>query len=76
MYNKAVVKGFSRFFFLLFDPLLVLPPSMIDEVRSHIEQLLSAGIIRKSKSPFASNVVFSKKNKKKTGWYHQDVCGL
>lgn len=34
---------------------------MIDEVRSHIEQLLSAGIIRKSKSPFASNVVLVKK---------------
>lgn len=34
---------------------------MIDEVRLHIEQLLSAGIIRKSKSPFASNVVLVKK---------------
>ncbi|XP_062585806.1 uncharacterized protein LOC134247460 [Saccostrea cucullata] len=38
-----------------------IPLSMIDEVRTHIEQLLSAGIIRKSKSPFASNVVLVKK---------------
>lgn len=36
-------------------------PSMIDEVRLHIEQLLSAGIVRKSRSPFASNVVLVKK---------------
>lgn len=36
-------------------------PSTIDEVRSQIEQLLSTGIIRKSKSPFASNVALVKK---------------
>ena len=34
---------------------------MIDEVRSHLEQLLSADIIRKSFSPFASNVVLVRK---------------
>lgn len=34
---------------------------MIDEVRNHIEQLLAAGIIRPSKSPFTSNVVLVRK---------------
>lgn len=38
-----------------------IPPSMIDEVRRHIEELLSSGIIRKSKSPYASNVVLVRK---------------
>ena len=38
-----------------------IPPSMIDEVRQHIEELLSGGIIRKSKSPWASNVVLVRK---------------
>lgn len=38
-----------------------IPPAMIDEVRSHLEQLLAAGIIRKSHSPFASNVVLVRK---------------
>ena len=33
------------------------PPSMLDEVRDHIGQQLSAGIIRRSHSPFLSNVV-------------------
>ena len=41
-----------------------IPPSMFDEVRNHLQQLLSAGIIRRSHSPFASNVVLVKK---KTG---------
>ena len=36
-------------------------PMMIDEIRKHLEQLLSAGIIRKSKSPWASNVVLVRK---------------
>lgn len=30
---------------------------MFKEVRDHLQQLLTAGIIRKSKSPFSSNVV-------------------
>jgi hypothetical protein len=34
---------------------------MIDEVRQHLEQVLSCGIIRKSKSPWASNVVLVRK---------------
>ncbi|MCG8048820.1 MAG: DDE-type integrase/transposase/recombinase, partial [Candidatus Thiodiazotropha taylori] len=38
-----------------------IPPSMIDEVRSHLEQLASCGIIRPSHSPWASNVVLVRK---------------
>ena len=38
-----------------------IPPMMIEEVRQHLEQLLSAGIIRKSKSPWASNIVLVRK---------------
>lgn len=32
-------------------------PGMVDEVRQHIEQLLSCGLIRKSKSSYASNFI-------------------
>ena len=39
----------------------IIPPAMIDEVRRHIEELLSSGVIRKSKSPWASNVVLVRK---------------
>ena len=38
-----------------------IPPMMIEEVRQHLEQLLSAGIIKKSKSPWASNIVLVRK---------------
>jgi hypothetical protein len=38
-----------------------IPPSMIDEVRAHLEQLLSCGVIRPSKSPFASPIVLVRK---------------
>ena len=38
-----------------------IPPAMIDEVRSHIEQLAASGIIRPSHSPWASNVVLVRK---------------
>ena len=38
-----------------------IPPAMIDEVRSHIEQLAAGGIIRPSHSPWASNVVLVRK---------------
>ena len=42
-----------------------IPPAMIDEVRAHIEQLASSGIIRPSHSPFASNVVLVRKKDNK-----------
>jgi len=38
-----------------------IPPSMYEEVKSHIHQLLRAGIIQKSHSPWSSNVVLVKK---------------
>jgi len=38
-----------------------IPPGMIEEVRKHLEQLLAGGVIRKSKSPFASNIVIVRK---------------
>ena len=38
-----------------------IPPSMYDPVRSHIQELLAAGVIRRSHSPWASNVVLAKK---------------
>lgn len=38
-----------------------IPPGMIDEVRSHIQQLLSCRMIRKSHSLWASNVVLCQK---------------
>lgn len=36
-------------------------PSMFKEVRDHLQQLLTAGIIRESKSPFSSNIVLVRK---------------
>jgi hypothetical protein len=41
-----------------------IPPGMVDEVRQHIEQFLACGLIRKSKSLYASNVLVRKKNGK------------
>ena len=38
-----------------------IPPGMIEEVRLHLRQLLDSGVIRPSKSPFASNVVLVRK---------------
>lgn len=34
-----------------------IPPRMYVEVRNHLQQILDAGIIRRSHSPFASNIV-------------------
>ncbi|KAH3851362.1 hypothetical protein DPMN_093842 [Dreissena polymorpha] len=39
-----------------------IPPSMIEEVRKHLENLLASGVIRRSKSPWASAVVICRKH--------------
>ena len=39
-----------------------IPPGMYAEVRQHIKSLLDGGIIQKSKSPWASNVVVPEEN--------------
>ena len=38
-----------------------IPQSMFNEVKEHLDQLLTAGIIQKSKSPWSSNVVLCRK---------------
>ena len=38
-----------------------IPPSMIDELRNHLQLLMTSGVIRKSRSPWASNIVLCRK---------------
>jgi hypothetical protein len=38
-----------------------IPPAMYKEVRLHLKELLEAGVIRKSHSPWASNIVLVRK---------------
>ena len=38
-----------------------IPPSMYQEVKNHLQQMLQAGVIRHSKSPWASNMVLVRK---------------
>lgn len=38
-----------------------IPPSAYDELREHLNELLNAGIIKKSKSPYCSNIVMVRK---------------
>ncbi len=38
-----------------------IPPAMIEEVREHLQEMLDLGVIRRSESPYASNVVLVKK---------------
>jgi len=38
-----------------------IPPNLIEEVKYHIQEMLSIGVIRKSQSPFSSNVVIVRK---------------
>ncbi|XP_033726169.1 uncharacterized protein LOC117315872 [Pecten maximus] len=38
-----------------------IPPGMVQEVREHLQQLLTCGVIRKSHSPWASGVVLVRK---------------
>ena len=40
------------------------PPGLHDELSSHIAELLTAGVIRESKSPFSANMVFVRKKDK------------
>lgn len=39
-----------------------IPPALIDEVRDHLQQMVNAGIIRESTSPYASASVFVRKS--------------
>jgi hypothetical protein len=41
-----------------------IPLNMYMEIKNHLQQLLDAGLIRKSKSPWSSNVVLCKKKNK------------
>ena len=43
------------------QPYRRIPPSMFDEVREHIREMLDAGVIRESSSPYSSNVVLVRK---------------
>ena len=38
-----------------------IPPSVYDELRTHLEELKAAGIVTESKSPFCSNIVIARK---------------
>lgn len=39
-----------------------IPPGMYEELKSHIAELISAGVIRKSNSPYSSNIVLVRKS--------------
>ena len=39
-----------------------IPPAMIEEVRTHIQEFLTSGVIRASHSPVSSNVVLVRKH--------------
>ena len=39
-----------------------IPPAMYEEVKEHLQQLVSAGVIKKSHSPYASNIVLVRKH--------------
>jgi hypothetical protein len=41
-----------------------IPPSIFQEVRNHLQQLVKAGMIQRSKSPFSSNVVLVREKNK------------
>ena len=43
------------------EPYRRVPPSLIQEVREHLKEMLEIGAIRNSKSPFSSNVVIVRK---------------
>ena len=43
------------------DPYRRVPPALYEEVRQHLKEMLEAGAIRPSKSPYSSNVVLVRK---------------
>lgn len=43
------------------DPYRRIPPALFEEVREHLKEMLEAGAIRESSSPFSSNVVLVRK---------------
>ena len=43
------------------DPYSRIPPAMFEEVRQYIKEMLDAGAIRESQSPFSSNIVLVRK---------------
>ena len=46
------------------NPYRRIPPAMYEEVREHLKEMLDAGVIRESQSPFSSNVVLVRKKDK------------
>lgn len=43
------------------EPHRRIPPGLIEEVREHIQEMMQAGAIRNSESPFSSNVIMVRK---------------
>lgn len=43
------------------DPYRRIPPGLFEEVRTHLKEMLDAGAIRESESPYSSNVVLVRK---------------
>ena len=43
------------------EPFRQIPPALVEEVREHLKEMLQAGVIRESTSPFSSNVVIVRK---------------
>ena len=44
------------------EPYRRIPPGMYEEVRQHLKEILEIGAIRKSSSPYCSNVVLCRKS--------------
>ena len=43
------------------DPYRRIPPGLYEELRLHLKEMLEAGAIKESRSPFSSNVVLVRK---------------